>query len=74
MSCVAAAARLVITSFNRSGAITETTLVRCRNAAMTMAACDVIMGDPSGAHIEDDAATAVSAMSEGLPAIISSRS
>ena len=40
---------------------------------MTTAACDVIMGDPSGAQSGADAATAVSAISTGLPAIISSR-
>ena len=50
-SCVAAVARLLITSGMRSGDITETMLVRWRKAASTVAACDVIIGEPSSVHL-----------------------
>ena len=56
-SCVAAVARWLITSGMRSGDITETMLVRWRKAARTVAACEVIIGEPSSVHF--GAATAV---------------
>ena len=72
-SCDAAVVRLFITSGIRSGDITETMLVRWRKAARTVAACVVIIGDPSSAHLGAATAVARSAMSIGLPAIASSR-
>ena len=46
-----------------SGDITETMLVRCRNAARTAAACEVIIGEPSTAHFGASTAAARSPMS-----------
>ncbi len=64
-SCVAAVARLLITSGRRSGDITETMLVRWRKAARTVAACEVIIGEPSSVHFGAATAVARSPMSTG---------
>ena len=64
-SCVAAVAMLLITSGSRSGDITETMLVRWRKAASTVAACDVIIGEPSSVHFGAATAVARSPMSRG---------
>ena len=63
-----------MTSGMFSGDMTETMLVRCRNAARTAAACEVIIGEPSTAHFGASTAAARSPTSTPLPAIASSRS
>ncbi len=73
-SWLAAVARLFITSGSLSGDITDTMLVRCRNAASTAAACDVIIGEPSIAHLGASTAAARSPTSMALPAMLSRRS
>ena len=57
-----------------SGDMTETMLVRTRNAASTAAACEVIIGEPSSVHLGASTAVARSLMSMPLPAMASSRS
>jgi hypothetical protein len=42
-------------------------LVRWRNAASTIAACEVIIGEPSSVHFGAMTAVARSAISSGLP-------
>ena len=68
-----AAVRFCMTSVLRPGSITSTMLTRWRYAAMTAAACEVSIGDPSAAKLGPITSCASSPIAPTSPAISSRR-